>query len=123
MATASRAFPNLSRNTLRMTIIGSSSCEMSLRQCVISGECPIPLAIPYYGNPDVQKAESSNRHRRMLQTIENRSEARMICEGDVRLYPDGSAGELLARLLDVSNNGFRAMHASAEITPGREFRF
>jgi hypothetical protein len=59
----------------------------------------------------------------MLQSFEHRSEPRTICEGDVRLYADGLSGELMARLLDVSNNGFRAMHSSPDVTPGREFDF
>ncbi len=59
----------------------------------------------------------------MLAAIESRSEPRIICEGEVQLYADGSGQALRAQLLDVSNNGFRACYNSPDLAPGSEFRF
>jgi hypothetical protein len=58
-----------------------------------------------------------------VRTVEGRSEPRVICDGDVHLYRVDGDQQLLARLLDVSNNGFRAMHSTPDLPPGREFQF
>jgi hypothetical protein len=59
----------------------------------------------------------------MVPTMEGRREVRSVCQGDVRLYADQPEVALVAQMLDVSNNGFRAQHRYRELTPGREVRF
>ena len=52
---------------------------------------------------------------------ELRRETRVICNGQVRL----SLGpyDVVAELVDVSNNGFRVQHSFADLQPGSEVRF
>ena len=52
---------------------------------------------------------------------EHRRETRVICNGQVRLLTP--LREVLAELLDVSNNGFRAIHSDPRLQPGCEVRF
>lgn len=59
----------------------------------------------------------------MHAACENRREERVVCQGDVQLYFDDSGKESLAKLLDVSSNGFRATHTHPDLRPGREVRF
>ena len=57
-------------------------------------------------------------------TIENRREERQQAEGTVCLILDhDGADAVTGRLADVSPSGFRAVHRSRELTPGRVIRF
>ena len=52
-----------------------------------------------------------------------RSEARVICSGEVQLQLKGSESAVIAKLVDVSTNGFRATHQNADFEPGQVVRF
>jgi hypothetical protein len=63
---------------------------------------------------------------------DKRREPRRLCEGDVRLVAEAGAadslgasgGEFVARLMDVSQSGFRIAHgADAPVSDGLVFRF
>jgi hypothetical protein len=54
-------------------------------------------------------------------SYEHRRETRVICNGQVRLSTP--ARQVLAVLMDVSNNGFRAAHGDARLQPGCAVRF
>ena len=56
--------------------------------------------------------------------IDNRKEERYQAEGSVCLILDHDGAEAVTgRLADVSQSGFRAVHSSHELTPGRVIRF
>lgn len=62
--------------------------------------------------------------------IEFRREPRLNCDGDVTLaFENSSAPEAVpsnsavARMLDVSDTGFRAAHNCADLRPGIQVRF
>src|SRR5438270_3131062 len=59
----------------------------------------------------------------MHAACEGRGERRVVCQGDVQLYFDDCGKESLAKLLDVSSNGFRATHTVPDLRPGRQVRF
>ena len=57
-------------------------------------------------------------------TIENRREERFPADGSVCLILDHDGAEAVTgRLVDVSPSGFRAIHRSRELNPGRVIRF
>jgi hypothetical protein len=56
--------------------------------------------------------------------LDQRKEERYSTTGSVRLILDQDGGEAVeGRLVDVSTSGFRAMHGSQELNPGRVIRF
>ena len=56
--------------------------------------------------------------------IEFRREPRLNCEGEVTLvFENSPAPEAVARMVDVSNTGFRAAHNRADLRPGIQVRF
>lgn len=56
--------------------------------------------------------------------IDNRREQRYAADGTVCLILDRDGSEAVhGRLADVSRCGFRALHRSQELTPGRVIRF
>jgi len=59
-----------------------------------------------------------------MATVENRKEDRFPADGNVCLILDHDGSEAVnGRLADVSRSGFRALHQSQELTPGRVIRF
>lgn len=57
-------------------------------------------------------------------TLENRKEERCPADGSVCLILDHDGAEAVnGRLADVSQSGFRAVHRSRELNPGRVIRF
>ncbi len=59
-----------------------------------------------------------------IATLENRREERCPADGTVCLILDHDGSEAVhGRLADVSRCGFRAVHRSQELTPGRVIRF
>lgn len=55
---------------------------------------------------------------------EQRREPRLLCHGEVRLtYNDGAAHEVVGKMLDVSNSGFRAVHGDLSLQRGTEVEF
>lgn len=57
-------------------------------------------------------------------TIDHRKEDRVQADGTVCMILDHDGSEAVnGRLADVSPSGFRAMHRSQELTPGRVIRF
>jgi hypothetical protein len=57
-------------------------------------------------------------------TVDNRREARFVADGTICLILDHDGSEAVnGRLADVSNSGFRAVHRSHELRPGRVIRF
>ena len=55
---------------------------------------------------------------------DNRKEERRLAEGGVCLTLDRDGLEVVnGRLADLSTSGFRAVHTSRELTPGRVVRF
>lgn len=57
-------------------------------------------------------------------TIDNRKEERFPADSFVCLILDHDGSEAVnGRLADVSQSGFRAIHASQKLTPGRVIRF
>ena len=57
-------------------------------------------------------------------TTDNRRERRCQADGTVCMILDHDGSEAVnGRLADVSTSGFRALHRSRELTPGRVIRF
>jgi len=55
---------------------------------------------------------------------EKRREPRFMTEGSVRIQLEGPVkAEILAGLVDISSNGFRAIHTHAALTKGETVRF
>ena len=56
--------------------------------------------------------------------VEQRKEQRELVAGEVSLIlEDGASLEFLGRLLDVSQNGFRASHSNTALSTGQRVRF
>jgi PilZ domain len=59
-----------------------------------------------------------------LAVLEQRKEERHQVDGSICLILDhDGADAVTGRLVDVSRSGFRAVHGSQELTPGRVIRF
>ncbi|HEY3739223.1 MAG TPA: PilZ domain-containing protein [Bryobacteraceae bacterium] len=56
--------------------------------------------------------------------VENRKEERLAADGSVCLILDHDGSQAVdGRLADISASGFRAVHQSRELKPGRVIRF
>src|SRR5260370_11932101 len=56
--------------------------------------------------------------------IDNRREARTVCQGEVYLLrEDDTEAALLAEVIDVSSSGFRASYRERSLSVGTEARF
>ncbi len=55
---------------------------------------------------------------------EKRCEPRLAIQGSIRIRLEGPVErEILGRLMDISSNGFRAVHTHAALTKGEVVRF
>ena len=56
--------------------------------------------------------------------MEKRREPRVLTQGNVRISLEGPVeAEILGSLMDISVNGFRAVHSHAALTKGETVRF
>jgi len=56
-------------------------------------------------------------------TFERRAQARRPAKGEIKLRPEGLAGTITGRLIDVSSSGFRAHHGCRPLASGNLVEF
>ena len=67
---------------------------------------------------------TSRRETEFVAVDDRRREPRAAARGEVELFLDHASGDsVVARLLDVSANGFRAAHDCADLHTGLEVEF